>query len=537
MNTFAPDHTRSATHQARRSRGAWLIWLACLFGLSAVVGLGMVRGGFPTNPAPIAWLLFGLGIALIFKEPRYGVYLVLCLGLMGDGKLDYWFPFVKNFSSGESILYLNDAFIVSPMELYIALTYVAWLGKMAIRRKWSFYAGDLFWTAVLFTAFVLFGLVYGLGTGGNVNIALWEARPILYLPLMLVLTSNLLTKREHFSHLMWFVAFALFVEGWFGVRYYVVEIEMDLSRVESITEHSAAMHINTFFVMLLAAWLYKGTSLRWRLLPLLLLPPIALTYVATQRRASFLTLGVAIALMAILLLKENRRAFWLIMPPTAVLALLYVAAFWNSSSALAMPVSALKSVVAEDESNAADQASNAYREIENLNSDFTIHQEPFTGVGFGKKFYIVYPMPDISFFAWWEYITHNSIIWFWMKTGTGGFFTMVYFVALAVVTGVRALWRLPGGNVSAVTLTAVLYIIMHFIYAYADMSWEHQSMIYVGTMMGIVNCVEHVAAQPVPLPRRRWPWQPNPRPAPALLPIPTAWTFWPRPAVQEENLP
>jgi hypothetical protein len=343
---------------------------------------------------------------------------------------------------------------------------------------------------------------------------------------LLILVSNLCRRREHFTHLLWFAVIGLFVEGWFGVHYFLVEIEMDLSRVQSITEHAAAIHINTMFVLFLAVWLYRNCSARWRILLPLLLPPMVITYVATQRRAAFLTLGVALVFMGVILLKENRRLFAFILPPVALITMLYFAAFWNSSGALAKPVQAVKSVIAEDEADAADQASNEYRKIENANLEFTIRQEPLRGLGFGQKFYMLYPLPDISFFEWWEYIPHNSIIWFWIKTGVGGFFTLMYLIALAVITGVRALWRLPGGNMSAVALTAVLYIVMHFIYAYVDMSWDAQSMIYVGVMLGVINRIEYVADAHRPQPRRRWPWQPAPQPAPGLLPLPAKWTFW-----------
>jgi hypothetical protein len=44
----------------------------------------------------------------------------------------------------------------------------------------------------------------------------------------------------------------------------------------------------------------------------------------------------------------------------------------------------------------------------------------------------------------------------------------------------------------AVVLTAVLYLLMHFTYAYVDMSWDSQSMVYIGAMMGIINCTERI---------------------------------------------
>ena len=150
---------------------------------------------------------------------------------------------------------------------------------------------------------------------------------------------------------------------------------------------------------------------------------------------------------------------------------------------------------------------------------YTIRKTPLTGVGFGQKFYIIAPLPDISFFAWWEYITHNSVIWFWMKTGGGGFFMMAFLVSFALMRGARVIWRAPGGWMGVAALLASLYLVMHFVYAYVDMSWETQSLLYVGLMLGLINSLERIIAEPVRVPPKRWPWQPEPQPVPGLLPI------------------
>ncbi len=519
MMTFAPDDLtlRNARTQAARASVTWTVWFVGLLGVTGLVGLWMLRAD--STPAAIGWLLYLIGVVIIMVQPRYGVYLIIFFALAGDALLMYWYPFTKNFSSGESLLYLNNAVYMSPMESYLGLTFISWLGRAAAQRKWKFHIGPLFWTAILFISFIVLGLIYGIGTGGNIEIALWEARPIFYLPLMLVLTSNLLTRREHVNHLMWAALLALFIEGVIGVYAYFVGLKGDLSFVEAITEHSAAIHMNTLFVYVVGVWIYKG---RWRqrFLLLFMIPPVLITYLATQRRAAFMALIIALILIVILLHRENRTAFWLIVPPLALAGLLYIAAFWNGSGTVAMPVKAIKSVVAEDQANAKDQASNLYRLIENVNSSFTIHQKPLTGVGFGQKFYFLVPLPDISFFKWWEYITHNSIIWIWMKTGVGGFFSMIYLVGTAVMVGVRVLWRMPRNELSAIAMTSVLYIIMHFIYAYVDMSWDNQSMLYVGMSMGLLNSLEKIVARPVPVTPRRWPWQPEPLPAPGLRPLP-----------------
>jgi O-antigen ligase len=143
-----------------------------------------------------------------------------------------------------------------------------------------------------------------------------------------------------------------------------------------------------------------------------------------------------------------------------------------------------------------------------------------TGVGFGNQFINAVPLPDISFFQWWQYMTHNSIIYIWMKAGFGGFLALLVLVGLAIMTGMRVLLRMPQGGLRAAALLAILYVAMHFVYAYVDLSWDSQSMLYVGAMLGLINVLEHLVAKPVPVPAKRWPWQPDPDPAPGLQPLP-----------------
>lgn len=507
------------TVRARALR-AWLLsaaWLGTILLLALLMGLFMVRG--EASVASLLWLAYLAGVVAILYRPRYGLYLIIFLALVGDASLMPWYPFVKNFSSRESLLFVNDALVISPMESYLVLMLISWLGRGAIQRKIQFYVSDLFWPAMLFLGFAILGLIYGLGTGGNPNVGLWEIRPIFYLVLMMILTSNLLERREHVTNLVWAAMLALFVESLVGDWFFLVTLGASLGGVQAITEHGAAIHMNTMFLLAIALWIFDSTPARRLLLALASLV-VMLTYIATQRRAAFLTLAIALPLMVIFIYRQNRRAFWVIVPAGGIIALAYIAVFWNNPGALGLPAQAVKSVIAEDQASAGDQASNIYREIENVNTGFTIHQHPLTGVGFGQKFYFIVPLPDISFFLWWEYMPHNSIIWIWLKMGVGGFVAMLYFVGMALLVGVRALLRMPRDEMSAIALVATLYVLMHFIYAYADISWDAQSMLYMGMMMGILASLERIVAQPVFPPPKRWPWQPDPVPPAGLLPIP-----------------
>jgi hypothetical protein len=388
-----------------------------------------------------------------------------------------------------------------------------------MKRDLRFYGGEILLPALVFFAFIIFGLIYGISTGGNVNIALWESRPIFYLLAMIILTSNLIKTHAQVNHVMWAAVLAIFMESLIGNHFFLVKLQGNLAGVSAITEHAAAIQMNALLVFVLGAFLYKASLAKRIILPAMV-PFVLLTYLATQRRAAFLTLGIALVFLAVLLYRENKSAFFLIVPPVVVLGIIYTLAFWNSGGALGLPAQAIKSMVAPDQASMADLTSNLYREIENVNTHFTIHQRPLTGVGFGQKFFIIVPLPDISFFAWWEYLPHNSIIWIWLKAGVGGFIAMLFFVGTVVMVGSRTLWRMPLGDMSAIALALLLYIIMHFIYAYVDIAWDTQSMVFVGTAMGVLGALEHIVNQPVPQKRPRWPWQSATIPVPELRPLP-----------------
>jgi hypothetical protein len=480
---------KSTARQTVYNDWVWRFWFFALVGVSLAIGLYMYRSG--PSISIIAGIIYLLGVGIILLNPRYGLYLVLFLTLVGDFRLLPWYPFTKNFSSPESLLFIHDAIIVSPLETYLILIFVSWAGRRIIQRKLLFHKGILFWPTVTFTVFITFGLIWGLLKGGNFNIALWESRAIFYMPLVLLLTTNLLKTSRHINAIIWFATIALFLESLFGNYHYFFNLNRNLSSVDRIAGHSAAIHLNTYFIFLLSVWVFRASHIKRLTLPIML-PFFLITFIVMQRRAGFITLALAIVLLIIILFQENRRLFYAITPILVIGLAVYLGIYWNRSGALGLPAQAVKSIFFTDQANAKDQASNYYRILENTNIRFTIHQSPLTGIGFGNKFYRIVKMPDISHFVFHEYITHNSIVWIWMKSGFGGFFSMIFLVGLSIITGLRSLHRQFDPNMKAIMLTATLYIVMHFVYGYVDMSWDIESMVYIGVMMGLINIHEYI---------------------------------------------
>ena len=251
-----------------------------------------------------------------------------------------------------------------------------------------------------------------------------------------------------------------------------------------------------------------------------LIPFVMIIYLVAQRRSAFLSLGIALVVVVLFLYKNNRQAFWSITIPGALFAILYLGVFWNSQSTLALPAQAIKSVVATDTASTEDQLSDIYRVAENMNVAYTIKQSPILGIGFGKPFAVVVPMPDISFiFESWQYYPHNSVAWIWYNAGAGGFYSMLLLFGLSLAMGARAIIRLNDPDMKIAALVGTTFLLMHFLFAYVDISWDVQSLLYVGAMMGLIGSLEHIASQPVQIAQKRWNWQKDVERVPDLVPF------------------
>ncbi|WP_165774840.1 O-antigen ligase family protein [Candidatus Viridilinea mediisalina] len=482
----------SVEEQQRRAwlkNGFFLLWA---FGFIAIMALVGMRNG--PQITLVAWLIFFGVLFAIFYNPRYGVYCLLGFTLVSDIAMLYWYPFVKNFSSEESIFFVSNALIFNPVELCIVLTAVSWLARMwFVERKLEFTTGPLFWPVLVFIIFITLGLAVGIVRGGNLNIALWETRAIYCLPALLFFVTNLIKTKEQLITLFWCAIIALFVKSIAASIYVATVLNFAIGSVDRIAEHAMSIQFNSIIVLTVATLLFKG-PMSWRIVLPLMVPTLMLGILGNNRRSGFIALGLALFFVMLILYFDNRKLFAIITPPLAVFCIVYLAVFWNSSGPVSLPVNAVRSVLGQ--ANERDASSNLYRELENANTMFTIQQAPLTGVGFGRKFYIIAPMADISFFVFWEYITHNSMLWIWMKAGVGAFLAMIYMISWSLMMGARVIRTMPNGELRTIAVGATMYILMHFVFGYVDMCWDTASMVYIGSVMGMINILPQIAAQP-----------------------------------------
>src|SRR4051812_2909902 len=169
---------------ARRQHWRSSRWI----GAGCILGTGLFAAmALSTAPQPFSLgILIFLGVvATCVVRPKIGLSAAIALAAFGDPATSAWYPFTKNFSSHESMLFLSDQAIVTPLEVCIAaLLFGLILQRMSARVVVPIQRGALFWPLAAFTGFVLLGFVNGVSHGGDTTAALYEVRGILYLPVI-----------------------------------------------------------------------------------------------------------------------------------------------------------------------------------------------------------------------------------------------------------------------------------------------------------------------------------------------------------------
>jgi len=480
--TPGPSADEQRRINGRTWAGVYVVILAAS-GLMGLVALG-------TTPRWLALPLTMLLAACVASavRPVIGLYLIVFFAFLTDGSISGWYPFTVYLSNHQSILFVHDALVFSPLELLLVTTGIAWALRLVLDpTSPRFVRGRLLRPMLVFMAFLCAGFVFGNVTGGNRYVAIWEFRPILYLPLIYLLLTNLLTTRRQYHRLVGAMLVAVFIHSLLGLQRLLGMSAAERDAMESLVDHGSAAFMSVVLLVAIAAWLLPRTptAVRWAMTVVAV--PVAWVWIASQRRAAVIALAAAIILLAILLSKLNRRRLMTLGPIVLVAVVCYVGAFWSSQSSIGFPAQALKTVVAPGEISDRDANSDLYRKVENIDISATIRARPITGMGFGQKFLRPLPLPDISFFQFYEYMPHNSVLWIWTKAGIGGFVAMLFLFGSALRRGVRTVLRAGTPLDRLIAVGAAAQIVCYLVFAYVDIAWDVRSMVATALAMAICS--------------------------------------------------
>jgi O-antigen ligase len=342
-----------------------------------------------------------------------------------------------------------------------------------------------------------------MSTGGEINIIAYEVRGLLYLILGYLLVVNLLKSPAQVKGLFWVLLLGIALKGVLGSWRYAVTLNGDLSRTSilsttnSLMAHEESYMFVLFFAFIAVAWLLR-TDRTQLLFAVALVLPVALSFLANQRRASVLVLLLALLIIAALVYVTTRwrRGLIAVVAVAGLVVLpLYVVSLSGSEGLIAEPASAFASVYRPDE---RDQSSNRYRDLENENLRLNIANHPLLGDGFGKPIPLYVPVPDLSeISSLWAYIPHNTVLWVWHRLGFVGFVAFWFLAGRLVVTGFHSAKSLNDPYFKLVAVMSVVAVTGWIVLGLLDQGFaSFRPSLLVGLMAGLLSVMPRLETAP-----------------------------------------
>jgi O-antigen ligase len=469
--------------------------------LLALVAAGAFAGVSLGNPIlPLVVLIVVMLPVLMWRYPSFPMYMLLaaiCLFETGPSKysdeITGHVPFFWNFNTIVQV-YTHSNFKAIPLnllEVFILLAVAIALIRAVYSQTVEFRTGTLFWPIAIYMLFVAFGWMHGMTSGGDFKISLQEVRSQFYFLLAYLFAVNTIRDVRQIKTIQWIMVLSIALKGvLYTFRRYVTIAGQPLPD-QGVGSHEEAFFFDCFAVFLVILIVCKIDK-RMRTFMWILLPLVVTGNLACNRRAATAAMVVVIPMLlaaAYAAFPARRKWIAIFSVVGGILGLGYYQAFKNSDSLYAQPARAIKSQFAPDE---RDMLSNAYRDAENADLIGTVKVSPVIGYGYGKRMLHLVPIADISKeYDWWDIMTHNQILWVWMRVGTIGFvafWCMVCSILFAGCRIVRSAASTPHAKAFAMfSLTATG---MLMIFGLLDLQLSNfRDMMFVGSWAGVLAAI------------------------------------------------
>jgi hypothetical protein len=324
-------------------------------------------------------------------------------------------------------------------------------------------------TALFITiAGILVMEAWGLLRDGDFKNSLWQIRVPLFTPVLALMFLATLRGPKDFSAIGALVIAAACWKSLLGIYFYEIICRPLNVQPPYVTSHSDSVLFVTAIVITLALW-HEKRNFQSLMLVLIALPIICLGMIINNRRLVYVELAFSIIVTGFIVpwtpvKRLAVRAILIILPFMPV----YIAAGWNSNSAIFGPARTFQSVISSD-----SDRSTATRDIENFNLIFTLKSSPLLGVGFGHEYFELVRADDISYiFPQYRYLPHNSLLGIWAFGGLVGFCAIWFSLAVGAYLSVRSfsLAKRPEDRTAA--LVCVSVFITYSLQAYGDIGYQ-----------------------------------------------------------------
>jgi hypothetical protein len=475
---WGPTATMSELRDRARETPLALLVLGCV----ALFGILVVLHDVLSLVGLVVWI----GFIAIAVRPIVGLYVAFLLAVLFEAGADPHMAFGNILNGGLTGTAGISGAVANPFELLLLATFASWIFQGIAQRRSALRGGDLGWPVLFFTLALIAGFIRGAIAGGDMFIGIFECRYLFYVPLCYILAANTIRS---FAHVRTLVALMLIATGLFGLEGAYRKVVLIDGHQLNVIQEFAYQHVDVIFlssaIVLVFALIGFGSRAGYRVIGIAALPVMAFTMLASQRRAGFIAILVALAAFAIVLLWTKRKAFFFMMVPLLLGTAVYMPVFWNDTGLIGQPARAVRSITEPD---ARDAASNTARLLEKLNVVATIKGDPLLGVGFGREYTFVVPGVDLSWWPLWHYVAHANVIWVWMKVGLLGFVAFWVLMGGAIVRAVQLARVLTGPEERAFAVLALTTVITTLVFSYVDIGLlSGRTMILLGTVLGTLG--------------------------------------------------
>lgn len=472
-----------------------LVWAGPSIGIGLGLSLAVaLAGGASILLIPQAAAAIGAGLILavwIIVRPHQGFYVMLAAVIVVEGASSM--PFVKEAMP----MYQSIGDFAGPLDiplspLELVLLVLLWAAYRQASDVDQFRSGEFLVPLLLMSAGLLMGLARGVGNGGDFSVAFHEVRALLFLPVVYLVSFNLMRERPHFVDLSKVLVLAVgaMAAGTLWTHFTVVRPgKQDTSLDVLFLSHENALFAG-LLVVFAAALLIWGRGQRTRFIAAVagLLALAAL--LVLKRRAGVIALDAGLLLMGLVLLRQNFRLFLVVMPIVLLFSAIYLAMYWDSTGSLSQGARSFRTAIGQ-ESQAEDISSEEYRAREAFNVEFNIRSDPVLGLGFGNPYAFPAPLPDLTgFWSFQRYIPHNTVLWVWMKGGIVAFVLLLGLVGHATMRGAAVARSDLEPLLRAWAIAAAAAIPMVFLFGWQDLGLSSPRVtLLLGLCLGLIAAI------------------------------------------------
>jgi hypothetical protein len=439
---------------------------------------------------PLVGVIVLLGV---FAHPAIGLYV-----LLGSAILFEQFTIEGGIDpiTSQARFFVNiNAYTPIPIRLSVAdLLMILTASALVLQRLRAkgrrLRAGAFGWAVLGYVGAFIVGTAIGVVRGGawNADVALAELRAPFQMGLMYFLAANLVQDLRQLSVFMW-----LFVLGSTAKAVQTILNYQEASNLpytlRTFITHEDVIFIGVAIGLALVAVLL-GLRTRLARLLLALQPLFLVAELVANRRVGLIALGVTLVAIALLSLFTHPRRVAVAVLVASVALAAYAVIFWDSEGPAAQPLRATRAVFDASATSLVDQKSGAWRDIEHQNIAYTMRQVPLTGVGVGQRYFFEQEPDAVDGFPYWRFITHDALLWLWLKAGPLGAFALWFLVARALLVGAALFRRVGEPSLRLVIALPVLLIVTQIVFSSVDLGLTYsRTMIVLGGSLGLAAFV------------------------------------------------